>query len=362
MRKQYIEHFFFEDQSTLKISKNEISHIVGKNPDDQFIKTDFFKKNYAPTDLSFLEIDNGHYIPIDGGKLITSSEKNIIHSQVNGEYDTSFPIEEYKNDIVRDTKHFNSIVIDLTSLGSALFSFWLLDALPKLKLLEKYISSNDSISIIVNHNSDFVKESLETFGYCDVNLIRRNGSKFNFSADKLIVPKPIRKNRFTPKWALNYIRSSFTGELGSSREVGNRVYISRQKSHGRKIINHDDFDKIIGKYNFKTVFAEDLSLQEMVKIVCHSEIIISPHGAGLSNTLFSPTNTKVIELFGAHYTTQFRMMSQTIGHDYYCLDCRDETGYYYNEIDRKNHSISELNRRDFTVDIDRLDNLISFLI
>ena len=73
------------------------------------------------------------------------------------------------------------------------------------------------------------------------------------------------------------------------------VYISRGRATKRKILNENVLNPILEKYKFKIVFAEDLSYKDQVNLFLNAKTIISAHGSGLTNIIFSQ-NATVIEL------------------------------------------------------------------
>lgn len=49
-------------------------------------------------------------------------------------------------------------------------------------------------------------------------------------------------------------------------------------------------------FGFETVYAEDLSFDEQRNLFFETKILVTPHGAGLTNVLFMQPGTKVLEL------------------------------------------------------------------
>ena len=66
----------------------------------------------------------------------------------------------------------------------------------------------------------------------------------------------------------------------------------------------------LGEYAFEEIFLENLSFTEQINLFANSHTIVSPHGAGLANLVFSRPSTNVIEIFplgskNVHSTTTF---------------------------------------------------------
>ena len=341
-------------------SQIKINDTIGKHNKDKLEESSFPSKMYTSVRISLYEIINGHYIPVDdGGKIITDAAGVVVHNQINNKYDSFIDKTKNSNLINDDCKiiFINGVLIDLTSAGCSLFSFWLLDALPKLMLVEIYKKQFQSkLSILVNQKSRFVIETLDIFGFSNANLIVRNGVDAIFKAELLLCPRPIREQRYTPLWALEYIRNKYSIE--ESINPLKRIYISRNRSKGRRIINEDEFVSYLSKSGFDVLYAEEYSSKQFSKLIEGAGIIISPHGAGLANIVFASKGSSVIELFGAHYTNQYQLLANEFGQKYIKIACVSEDGMYFHEYKRNSHTIADLNRKSFSVDINEIATVV----
>lgn len=341
----------------------KIRDLSTKNSNKKTQEVSFRNITYKSVKISLYEIFNGYYIPtINGGKIITNSSGVIVHNQINNIYDDLIDHTKYPNPVNDDSKveYINGVLIDLTSSGSSLFSFWLLDALPKLMLIELYFQkSTPQLTILVNQKTKFVTETLELFGFSNLNLIIRNGAKSSFKADLLLCPRPIRAKRYTPFWALEYIRKKYN--LEKSIKPLKKIYISRNRSNGRRVINEEEFTVYLLKSGFEILYAEEYSSLQFSKLIDGAWIVISPHGAGLANIIFASKGANIIELYGAHYTDQYQLLAMEMEQKYINIECISEDGMYYHEYKRDNFSIEELNRKSFTVDVAKIAKLIEYI-
>jgi capsular polysaccharide biosynthesis protein len=58
-----------------------------------------------------------------------------------------------------------------------------------------------------------------------------------------------------------------------------------------------------------------MSFKEQMVLFRDAELIIGPHGAGLTNMVWS-TDTKVIEIFGSIFKPLYGVLADQIGHEY----------------------------------------------
>jgi capsular polysaccharide biosynthesis protein len=79
-----------------------------------------------------------------------------------------------------------------------------------------------------------------------------------------------------------------------------RIYISRSKSR-RGIYRENDLEVILIKIGFEVVYSEDLSVADQIAMFANAEVVVAPHGAGLSNIVFAPSHAKIIEINQLEY-------------------------------------------------------------
>jgi capsular polysaccharide biosynthesis protein len=76
--------------------------------------------------------------------------------------------------------------------------------------------------------------------------------------------------------------------------------------------------KFLGEFGFEAVAFESLSVREQASVMSTAEVIVAPHGGGLSNLVFCQTGTKIIEIFSPELVAgYFWKLSNQLGLDYY---------------------------------------------
>jgi capsular polysaccharide biosynthesis protein len=66
----------------------------------------------------------------------------------------------------------------------------------------------------------------------------------------------------------------------------------------------------------------DLSVAEQIDLFADADLIVAPHGAGLSNVVYADA-VAVIELFGQKKMASFARLAEMLGHDYTYLECAE---------------------------------------
>lgn len=141
-------------------------------------------------------------------------------------------------------------------------------------------------------------------------------------ANKLIVPSFISSYRgYMPSWAVHFLREELCLKRNVKKIAGyERIYISRANASHRKVINEEEVMNILEKHGFKRIFLEEESVSRKIELFHSAEMIVSPHGAGLTHLLFCNPGTKVIELFNPAWIFGcYRAISFYVGLDYYAM-------------------------------------------
>jgi len=82
----------------------------------------------------------------------------------------------------------------------------------------------------------------------------------------------------------------------SDRVASKRIYISRKFTERRHLSNEDVFLPLLKEHGFERVFLEKLPILEQVVLLQNATHVITPHGAGLVNGLFSSEQTRILEI------------------------------------------------------------------
>ncbi|ESO86798.1 hypothetical protein LOTGIDRAFT_128470 [Lottia gigantea] len=93
--------------------------------------------------------------------------------------------------------------------------------------------------------------------------------------------------------------------------------VSRKIKNEQELVDH--VSKLLPGHDIKSLQLDKLTMQEQLKIVSKTDILIGMHGAGLSHTLFLPNHSGLIELYPIYWpetNRHFRMMATWRGLHY----------------------------------------------
>lgn len=200
---------------------------------------------------------------------------------------------------------------------------WTVECLLRVRLLERYGSEtgNYPTLLVPAGCSVWMEESLDIVGYSG-DIASFDGGIV--SVDSLVVPTfpdPIPEECF---WIRDRMRAdTVCDDTPSVNKWSKRVYIAREDATVRRISNRDVVQRILDEYNVDTYLLGELSVREQIELFSCAELVVAPHGAGLTNVLYGDDLT-VIELFGEKTMATFDRLAAIMGHDYRYLQCTQD--------------------------------------
>ena len=195
---------------------------------------------------------------------------------------------------ISNFKEFNDTFILGSNAASNYYSN-LIQFLPRI-----FFINNKKIKIAIHRNSstklrDFIKLILDkknidfSFVYLDDGFYKFNNCEMPqfLDLDKSI---KILKNSLIPN------------DNNNTRDK--KIYVTREDSFYRKIINEADIIPILRSKGYKVINPQLYSIEEQIRIFSQADKIIAPHGSNLANIVFCKTGTEIYEI-GPHFTNDY---------------------------------------------------------
>ena len=167
------------------------------------------------------------------------------------------------------------------------YSHWLTAHLPKLLMLRE--EGLDSEVILPATLAPAVEASLRLFGMPPENY-KRFDTRKSLQVEELTV---VSSDRFHPELLKLVARHCPVPFAGNPKR---RVFISRTGATRRRLLNEDELWPHLEKAGFERVRMEMLDFGEQVKLMRETAVLVAPHGAGLTNMMFCPRGTHIVEL------------------------------------------------------------------
>lgn len=168
---------------------------------------------------------------------------------------------------------------------------WFCDILPKLWLIRNDLHHYTLLLQDTEYLRKIGIRSLELLGFRfrDIHFLKPNEFYKIGSMDFI---SPVTRSGTVDDHIMQEIR----GNLVKSPEKGNKkYYISRKDSRFRKVLNEDALIGTLKNYGFEILHTEFLTLDEQISCFSECDVLVGMHGAGLTNSLFMPRNSKLVE-------------------------------------------------------------------
>ena len=79
-------------------------------------------------------------------------------------------------------------------------------------------------------------------------------------------------------------------------EISKKIYVTREGSSYRKILNEGDVITILRERGYKVINPQLYEINEQIEIFSNAEKIIAPHGSNLANIIFCKPGTEIFEI------------------------------------------------------------------
>jgi hypothetical protein len=217
-------------------------------------------------------------------------------------------------------------------------------ALPKVYLFEKSGLKIDKY--VTDCSTHFHKESLEALWIHKEKILIADPKEY-FQADNLMIASTTTVHGNLPKRAIDFLQHTFLTD-SKWKKTDLKLFIERKTT--RKIKNQSEVRGFLEKKGFKKVVLDTMSIKEQADLFQRAQIIVSPHGAWLTNLVFCQPWTKVIELFH----------EKTVFWHYFCLSqsCNLDYSYLVWKIDNTQTHIIQMDR-DMDIPMDKLRNTLN---
>jgi hypothetical protein len=109
--------------------------------------------------------------------------------------------------------------------------------------------------------------------------------------------------------------------VSDNLHANRRVYISRSKASNRKVLNEEQVIELLKEYDFEVINFEDFSIEQQIQLANSTSIMISIHGAGLTNAFFMKSETAVLEFRRdkVYHNQCYWHLSAALGQKFYYL-------------------------------------------
>lgn len=214
----------------------------------------------------------------------------------------------------------NGTVAVLAVQAGDVYWHWMFDLLPRIHLLRQSGIPFDEFDHFATNRilHPFQRETLECAGIPRHKIIECDEDT-HFEADRVVATSITRT--LPAAWGVRYVRDLMLAGVGDHDDVkSRRIYVTRADARQRRVSNEDEVFGYLRGLGFESVRLAGRSMEEQARLFASSEIVIAPHGSGLTNLLFCQPGTRVVEFFSHTYVNPcYWALSNAAGLDYYCM-------------------------------------------
>lgn len=334
-----------------------------------FGEIDDLAEQYKPDRRYLCELPNCHLIGPSAVGIW--NEERIILDTASGNlkkfqhrFSDFFPVElcqnlTFSNLNKQTTQSFTGPVLPLVPYQNRYYYHWLLEQLPKLRLLERYIEETEKTPrlLVPADPPSFVTESLELLGYPSEQLTEWDGGLI--AAESLLITnhrsQSPHSDYYTPSQTdCEWVHNRFVDQIekADDRSPSRRTYISRQETaRGRRlVINFDKLKDWLHTHQFSINLFEQHHFSNQVRMANRSDVIMGVSGAGMSNILFAD-DPLVVQLTPDYdVAPPFYLLSEILNYEFRSCVC---------DTNENRNLFVNIGVLDNTIDDKRLDSIES---
>jgi capsular polysaccharide biosynthesis protein len=208
--------------------------------------------------------------------------------------------------------------------GNNYFHF-LFDLITKLRIYQEYFDLNEVDYFYVPGTYHWQKKILLLFDIKEERLIDSNKFRHIKANEIIAIDHPWYRKGYVqqeigylPEWIIIYLREKFLN-LKKKFKASKKVFIDRSDSQYNhcKLINNQDIIEYLKLKGFESYQVSKLDFFEQIYLFENADIIISPHGAALTNIIFSKPNLQLVELIpNNHDSVKCQRISKILNFNY----------------------------------------------
>ena len=231
------------------------------------------------------------------------------------------------------------------------YHHWISEVLIKLLYLEE--SPNNVQIALPEDYPEFAFQSLEVFSF--KRILKIPVDHQIFFKNLTLIDNP-SSGSFNPK-DIQKLREFFWKSYEVTPQLSSFLYISRKNMATRKIANESSLIPILKSLNFSIIQPEEYTFEQQVRIFSQCKVLVSIHGAGLTNCIFMPPNSIIFEFY-RDVTDDLSKMNAC----FFNLAKAASLNYYVQFCQHTTNSSPKPNDASIQVDIDEFTSRINSII
>jgi capsular polysaccharide biosynthesis protein len=277
---------------------------------------------YPTYNVEFLKLKYC-FVSIDGS-VYSNGIHLVKESLVGPKHYNDYPLrrrlrEIYKFDkVYLDNNEKYLIVSDAWSVGHY---HWITEVLTRLILIKQDLGSYTLLLPDVDYVRSIGIATLNVIGLKPKSIIFIKHQQLYF-AKTLYLISQVALTGYINDGIMQNLKSEIDHSIFKNTSINpnKKIYVSREKAKIRKVLNESEVKELFVSKGYDIITFEGLLLEEQIKICRQTRTMASIHGAGLTNMVFMPEGSNILE---------FRRSKKFVNQCYWHLADALNHQYYY---------------------------------
>jgi len=195
--------------------------------------------------------------------------------------------------------------------GDDNYSHWLFRNVLKLATLDRAGLLYSYPWLVNSDLRSYQKEFIQLLGQRPEQLVKV-GRHAVASCKRLLVPALHTSDQAIGR-GVQWMRERFAHLLAAPAQATHRLLVSRRDVTRRSLLNEDELFEALAPLGFVRIVPGELSVVQQIAAFSSARIIVAAHGAALTNMLFAPRETAIVELTSTaiEHMSLFRKLART---------------------------------------------------
>ena len=169
--------------------------------------------------------------------------------------------------------------------------------------------------IVLKAISDEYGLSEDQFLFPTNGILLRSNSKILWFSDQ--VETYLHPAQMAHPQSVGILRNIAARLRPTTKPRFSRIYVSRMDASRRRVTNEAEIVRALGEFDFEPVVLADFTVDQQLALVTGADIIVAPHGMGLTHVSLHPGTPTLIELHHPTVGTDaYALMAKAMGFPY----------------------------------------------
>lgn len=197
---------------------------------------------------------------------------------------------------------------------------WFTEVLPKMLYVKKN-NGPDTTFYIPFQLKDYQLASIEL---CEIKTYKAQESVLLFRKLQIVENFTIYPGIYNPGLLSETVFLLKRSIIQRIKNENRKIYVTRKSANRRKVLNEDKVMELVLKYGFEVYDFDKITFIKQMELMTNTRVLASIHGAGLTNMMFMPKQSLVIEFLPIELTNAkcYFILSGALGHRYHYVNCK----------------------------------------